>query len=56
MKMNNVGTDNKMSTLKLSGIKISADDEEDLGLLLMMSEVDFRDTITREEVMQKLKT
>jgi hypothetical protein len=33
---------------------ITDEEKEDVGLLLMMSEVDLGDTVSREEIMKKL--
>jgi len=56
MKLSKINIENKIEELKLSGKQFSDEDKEDLGLLLMMIDVDFNEKVTREEVISKLNS
>jgi hypothetical protein len=45
-----------LEKMKISSKIITEEEKEDMGLLMMMKEVDRNEIVPREEVMQKLKS
>ena len=45
-----------LEKMNISSKVITDEEKEDMGLAMMMKEVDFNDLVSRDEVMKKLKS